>query len=47
MLPEFDLLIPLTVEEACRMKKETGAKVLAGGTDLFVEMHNGSYRRRS
>jgi len=44
MLPVFDLLTPETLEEAFRMKSETGGKFLAGGTDLFVAMHSGKKR---
>jgi len=40
MLPEFDLLIPDSIEDACRMKKD-GAMVLAGGTDVIIGMHGG------
>lgn len=42
MIPEYELLVPETVEEACRLKKETGGKLVAGGTDIYVAMHNGS-----
>jgi len=44
MLPAFELLTPSTVAEAIRMKIETGGKYLAGGTDIFVAMHNGKER---
>jgi CO/xanthine dehydrogenase FAD-binding subunit len=43
MLPEFELYIPSTLREACAYKAG-GAKALAGGTDIFVAMHNGSER---
>lgn len=47
MLPDFDLLEPKTIEEACRLKKELKAPILAGGTDVLVAMHNGSSRPAS
>jgi CO/xanthine dehydrogenase FAD-binding subunit len=39
-LPKFDYLAPATIEEACSMLGHYGtkAKVLAGGTDLLVNM---------
>jgi len=39
-LPEFDILFPHTVEEACGLLSRYGqdAQILAGGTDLFVKM---------
>lgn len=40
MLPKFELYMPDTMEEACRLKAE-GAEVVAGGTDVFVNMHGG------
>ena len=40
MLPKFELYMPDTLEEACRLKAE-GAEVVAGGTDVFVNMHGG------
>lgn len=40
MLPKFDLYIPTDFAEACRMKAE-GMKVVAGGTDVYVNMHAG------
>lgn len=41
MLPEFDLLIPETLEEALSILKEKGSecRVVAGGTDVYVDMH--------
>lgn len=41
MLPKFDLLIPQTLEEALAVLAEKGGdcKVVAGGTDVFVDMH--------
>ncbi|MCK4516594.1 MAG: FAD binding domain-containing protein [Spirochaetaceae bacterium] len=46
MIPAFELHVPETVDEACQLKMELGDKVdlLAGGTDLFVEMHSGKHR---
>ncbi len=40
LLPKFDYHEPLTVDEACRILGELGrnAKLLAGGTDLIVNM---------
>lgn len=43
MLPKFDLYMPRTIQEACRLKAE-GAEVVAGGTDVFVNMHGGKDR---
>lgn len=42
MLAPFDLLIPKTLEEAIGILAEKGdeCKILAGGTDVFVDMHN-------
>ena len=40
MLPKFDLYMPTDFAEACRMKAE-GMKVVAGGTDVYVNMHAG------
>ena len=40
MLPKFDLYMPTDLAEACRLKAD-GAKVVAGGTDVFVNMHGG------
>lgn len=39
-LPEFDFHAPGTVDEACRMVAEYGAKakIFAGGTDLMLDM---------
>jgi len=39
-LPKFEFHEPATVDEACRMIDELGekARILAGGTDLFVNM---------
>lgn len=40
LLPKFEYHEPLTVDEACRIMGELGrsAKLLAGGTDLIVNM---------
>ncbi len=40
ILPEFDYYRPETVEEACALLSELGAsaKVIAGGTDLLVDL---------
>lgn len=41
ILPRFDVLVPETVEEACAMLTEhadKGVRLLAGGTDLLVEL---------
>ena len=40
LLPDFDYHEPLNLEEACRILAELGskAKLLAGGTDLIVNM---------
>lgn len=41
MLPAFDLLIPKTLEEAVQLLAEKGerCKIVAGGTDVYVDMH--------
>lgn len=44
MLPSFELYMPETVSEACRMKQQLKAMVVAGGTDVFVAMHGGALR---
>lgn len=41
MLPKFELYVPSTIAEACRLKKELHAPLLAGGTDVLVAMHGG------
>jgi CO/xanthine dehydrogenase FAD-binding subunit len=42
MLNQFELLAPKTVAEAIKMYQEhPECKVLAGGTDIFVDMHAG------
>lgn len=46
MIPAFDLHIPKSIEEACRLKLDLRGKseVIAGGTDVFVSMHGGKLR---
>lgn len=43
MIPKFELYVPKTVKEVCGLLKEIGrdSVLVAGGTDVFVEMHNG------
>ena len=43
MLNKFELLIPTTLDEALTQYAELGSKckILAGGTDVLVEMHGG------
>ncbi|WP_213951008.1 FAD binding domain-containing protein [Tepidanaerobacter syntrophicus] len=43
MLPNFELYRPTDIYEACRLK-ERGALALAGGTDIFVDMHSGELK---
>ncbi len=43
MLPRFELYMPETLEEACRLKAK-GALPVAGGTDVYVNMHGGKER---
>ena len=47
MLPEFDLLIPESLEEAISILAEKGdeCKIVAGGTDVYVDMH-GSFESK-
>ena len=40
MLPEFELYMPTDLMEACALKAQ-GAKPVAGGTDVYVNMHAG------
>jgi CO/xanthine dehydrogenase FAD-binding subunit len=43
ILPRFDVLVPETVHEACVMLAEhadRGARILAGGTDLLVDLRH-------
>ena len=46
MIPKFELYLPESIEEACKLRNELGpaAEIVAGGTDVFVKMHNGEYR---
>ena len=39
-IPKFEYFRPSSIEEACSLlyKYKTEAKILAGGTDLFVKM---------
>ncbi len=39
-LPDFEYLTPTTIEDACSLLEQHGskAKLLAGGTDLLVDM---------
>jgi carbon-monoxide dehydrogenase medium subunit len=43
IVPEFEYLVPETLQEACALLGQYGskAKVLAGGSDLIVKMKNG------
>lgn len=43
MLPKFELYMPTDLQEACRLKAG-GATPVAGGTDVFVNMHGGKDR---
>ena len=44
MLPEFELLIPQTLQDALRMTQDIpGAAPLAGGTNLIVDLRNGRH----
>lgn len=47
MLPEFDLMMPETLEEALDILSERGeeCQVVAGGTDVYVDMH-GSFEAK-
>ena len=41
ILPHFDVLVPETIDEACGMLvkyRDKGASILAGGTDLLVDL---------
>ena len=43
ILPEFDVLVPATVPEACGMLTkyaDKGIRILAGGTDLLVDLRS-------
>ena len=43
MLNKFELLMPYRLDEALNQYAESGGKckIVAGGTDVFVEMHGG------
>lgn len=47
MLPEFELLMPETLEEAVKILAERGeeCQIVAGGTDVYVDMH-GSFESK-
>ncbi len=41
ILPQFDVLVPVTIQEACSMlleKAKNGARLIAGGTDILVDI---------
>ena len=40
MLSNFDLFMPTDFKEACKLKAD-GARPVAGGTDVYVNMHGG------
>ncbi len=44
MLSSYELYEPHTLQEACELKKTEGAGIVAGGTDIYVAMHNGSFK---
>lgn len=44
MLSSYELYEPTTLKEACELKAADGAKIVAGGTDIYVSMHNGSLK---
>lgn len=44
MLSSYELYEPKTIREACELKMTDGAKIVAGGTDIYVAMHNGSLK---
>ncbi|MCP4583824.1 MAG: hypothetical protein GY839_19615 [candidate division Zixibacteria bacterium] len=48
ILPRFDVLVPDTVERACGMLAENadkGVRILAGGTDLLVDLRSPIFRQ--
>lgn len=45
MLPDFELYMPRDFAEACVLKA-SGAKPVAGGTDVYVNMHGGKDHTR-
>lgn len=46
MIPPFDYQTPKTLQEACQLlvKARGKAKVIAGGTDLVIQLRNGDVR---
>ena len=44
MLPRFELYMPADLSEACVLKRE-GAKPVAGGTDVFVDLYGGKEKK--
>jgi len=48
LLPRFDYHMPMTLAEACSILETYGdeARVLAGGTDLLVDLKTGSIRAK-
>lgn len=48
MLPQFELIVPETLEEALEILNQLGteARILAGGTDVLVQMRGGQSRPR-
>ena len=44
MLSSYELYEPHTLQEACELKQTEGARIVAGGTDIYVAMHNGSLK---
>ena len=46
MLPKFELYMPKDFSEACALKA-SGAKPVAGGTDVYVNMHAGKDHAQS
>lgn len=48
MIPPFDYKTPKTLQEACRILWEANgkAKVIAGGTDLVIQLRNGDLTPR-
>lgn len=46
VLPEFEFLVPSSIEEACKMQAEYGAaaRVMAGGTDVVPPMKDGALK---
>jgi len=47
MLPEFDLLRPKTVSEALGMLAEDVAMLIAGGTNVLVDLRAGKYQPKA